>query len=167
VAFYIDIAQRLGVQDVIFFRGPRTQEELFAHYVSFHAFLFPTWEREPFGFAPIEAAACGCVPALTRQCGAAERLVDTAHCLKIDRTTEGLADAMRQIITGDVDLAAMSRRAMTAVRSDITFRRMLGRIAAFLVQDVHDWDHGRGEDGRLALLLHTKHHLGAAMMFGQ
>jgi glycogen synthase len=167
VAYYIDMAQRLGVQDIVFFRGPRTQEDLFVEYASHHAFLFPTWEREPFGFAPVEAAACGCVPILTRQCGAAERLVDIAHCLKIDRTAESLAQAMRQIITGGVDLAAMSQRAMTVVRSDLTFEKMLGRIAAFLVQDLRDWDRRRMEDARLALLLHTKHHLGAAMMFGQ
>jgi glycogen synthase len=167
IPFYIDLAQRLGLRDIVCFQGRRTQLQLLSLYAGYQAFLFPTWEREPFGFAPIEAAACGCVPILTRQCGAAERLVDTAHCLKIDRTAASLADAMRQIIGGSVDIAGVSRRAMTAVRGDLSFERMLGRIVHFLVQDGRDWDRCRLDDARLKLLLHTKHHLAAAMMFGQ
>jgi glycogen(starch) synthase len=167
IAFYIDMAQRLGVQDIVFFRGSRPQHELLSLYPGFQAFLFPTWEREPFGFTPIEAAACGCVPILTRQCGAAERLVDTAHCLKIDRTIEDLVGAMRQIVTGSVDVAAMSRRATAAVRSDLSLERALTRIEGVLAEDARVWNRRRGEDPRLQLLLHTKHQLAAAMMFGR
>jgi glycogen(starch) synthase len=167
IPFYIDLAQRLGVQDIIHFQGRRTQQELLSLYATYQAFLFPTWEREPFGFAPIEAAACGCVPILTRQSGAAERLVDTAHCLKIDRTAHSLADAMRQIIDGSTDIAAMSRRAMDAVRGDLSFEPILCRIASILMHDRHEWVRGNRDDDGLKLLLHTKHQLAAAMMFGQ
>jgi glycogen synthase len=167
VAFYIDMAQRLGVADIVSFHGPRTQSELLSLYAGFHAFLFPTWEREPFGFTPIEAAACGCVPIVTRQCGAAERLVDIAHCLKIDRTATDLADAMQQIIARDVDIQAMSVRAARLVRSDLSFERALERIADILTQAKRAVGSRREEDPRLQLLLHTKHHLATAMMFGQ
>lgn len=52
-------------------RGVRTQAELAAIYGQYDVFAFPTWEREPFGLGPLEAAAYGCVPVVT--CGAASR----------------------------------------------------------------------------------------------
>jgi glycogen synthase len=164
---FIDMAQRLGVNNIVRFLGPRAQAELIPLYSGYHGFLFPTWEREPFGFAPIEAAATGCIPVVTRQCGAAERLVDLVHCLKIDRTAEELALAMRRIVERTVDLPALARRAANMVRHDLGFDRALGRVIDILNAASRDWNKKSAHEDWVPLLIHAKHYLAYAMMFGE
>ena len=55
-------ARALQVDDRFRLLGLRSQAELVRLYPNYDAFLFPSWEREPFGFAPIEAAGCGVPP---------------------------------------------------------------------------------------------------------
>jgi hypothetical protein len=59
-----------GVADVVRVRGSLGQSELVQRYVAHDLFIFPTWSGKPFGFAPLEAAAC--VPLVTADCGFAE-----------------------------------------------------------------------------------------------
>jgi glycosyltransferase involved in cell wall biosynthesis len=165
VAGYVDQADGLGLSGIVRFHGHRAAPELLAAYARSHAFLFPTWEREPFGLAPIEAAACGCVPILTRQCGAAERLVDEAHCIKIDRSAEELAAAMRRVMAEPEAIARMGARARAAVRRDLCFDRALDRIESVLDRVARLWSRARLDDPRLPLLLNTKHELALSLMF--
>ena len=67
--YYTDMARTLQVQDRVRFLGPRSQAELVASYAAYDAFLCPTWERDPFPFAPLEAAGCKTPPIITRNCG--------------------------------------------------------------------------------------------------
>ncbi len=166
IARYIDMAHGFGLHGIIRFAGPRGQAELLRGYAGYDALLFPTWEREPFGFAPIEAAGCATPPILTRNCGAAERLVDGVHCIKIDRTADDLAAAMRGAIDGTLDLERLGRNAMDLVISDLTFERCLGQIERVLAATAGKPNAARLDDPRLELLTFLKHDLSSALRFG-
>ena len=45
------------------FQGSRPQAELARLYPTYDVFAFPTWHREPFAFAPLEASLAGVRPA--------------------------------------------------------------------------------------------------------
>jgi glycosyltransferase involved in cell wall biosynthesis len=163
---YIDRAHGLGLRGIVRFLGARSQAALFRAYAGYDALLFPTWEREPFGFAPLEAAGCGTPPIMTRNCGAAERLVDGVHCIKIDRTADDLAAAMRGAIDGSHDLARLGRAGADLVAGDLTFERCLDQIERVLAAIPGRCDRRRLEDPRLALLTFLKHDLSSALRFG-
>ena len=96
---FVSLASSMGLSNHISFHGPVAQDHLHHEFERHDAFLFPTWEREPFAFAPFEAAAFGCVPILTSRCGCSERIVDGVHGIKLKRL-EALANAMRSVMTG-------------------------------------------------------------------
>lgn len=160
-SFVLQAAQQ-GVSEYVHFHGSRTQEEVFDLLPMYDAFLFPTHEREPFGFAPIEAAACGLVSILTRHAGCAERVVDGVHVLKIDRTAESLKYAIERLLTGEADVEAIGRRASRMVRSDLSFSACVDAICLKLEDAAaQSWDRTALDDQRLPSLLYTKHWLGS------
>ena len=152
---FSDLLRRHNLDDCVALQGVRTQAELMRLYGQYDVFAFPTWAREPFGFAPLEAASRGCVPLLSRLCGISEWLVHRVHCLKIDRTTESLARALREILEGRVDLESLGRRVGTVVRRDFHLEALLPRIERALVRAAQRPRTGGGtaaEAYRLALL---------------
>ncbi len=165
IAGYVDRAHALGVHNQVQFRGIRSQAELRQLYAGYDAFLFPTWEREPFGFTPIEAAACALPPIMTRICGASERLVENVHCLKIDRNAGDLTRAMRDVATGQVDLARIGRAGARLVRSDLSFEHCLLRIESILAAHAQPWDSSAADDPSLPLLMFLKHNLSVSVRF--
>jgi glycosyltransferase involved in cell wall biosynthesis len=162
---WIALAEHLGVSDRVRFRNPLPQKEFLEVLPRYDCFLFPTQVREPFGFAPIEAAACGVVPILTRNAGAAERLVDGVHAVKIDRSADALADAIRSLLKGEPDVATLGRRAARYVRHDLDFERCVDAIEQTLRRRRYPWDARRAADSRLAALLFAKHELGRYLTF--
>ena len=134
VGVYIDLCKRLSVSDIVSFPGRRTQTELREIYETADAFLFPTWEREPFGFAPVEAAAVGCVPIITDNAGVAERLVDNVHCLKIRRTSDALKTRLREVLDDPSILRTIGTCAQVITRHDLSFAQCLDRIERILGQ---------------------------------
>lgn len=90
-------ARNLG--QYIFYRGCPDKDELTRRFADYDALLFPTWEREPFGFVAVEAAAVGCPPVMTSGIGAAEWFLSEIDCLKISRSAESLALAMTKLLT--------------------------------------------------------------------
>ena len=126
------LARELGVDGDVRFAGPVGQDELAAALATHHVFAFPTWEREPFGIAPIEAAHHGCLPVLTGGAGVAEHLVDGVHCLKVERSPGAVAAAMARILDGAVDLAALRRRAAAVVADTLHVDIVLPRVEAVL-----------------------------------
>ena len=96
--------------------------------------------------APIEAAGCGTPPIMTRNCGAAERLVDGVHCVKIERTVEELVDAMHRIIARQLDLAKIGRAARSLVASDLSFSKCLRQIEEKLQTHATGWRHEAADD---------------------
>ena len=123
-----DLARSLDVTGFVTFRGARTQPELLELYGDYDVFAFPTWEREPFAFAPLEAAARGCVPILSEVCGNSEWMVDRVHCLKTPRTAEALASVFVRIMEGRIDLEPLGRRTAAMVRRDHHLDILVARI---------------------------------------
>jgi glycogen synthase len=163
---YVDMARSLQLDGHVRFLGSRSYSELLRSYAGYDAFLCPTWERDPFPFAPLGAAGCGTPPILTRNCGTSERLVDGVHCIKIDRTVEELADAMVSVATGGVDLARIGRAGQRLITTDLSFDRYLDRTENALREHVHPWRCETVEDPTLPLLLFLKHNLSVKLRFG-
>jgi glycosyltransferase involved in cell wall biosynthesis len=118
--------------------GGRTQPELLRLYPAYDLFAFPTWEREPFGFAPLEAAACGCVSLFTADCGIAEWLVDGVHCLKASRSAAEFAERIVEILTGKIDLEVIGRRSQAVVCQDFHLDTVAPAAEALLSEAAHD-----------------------------
>ena len=95
---FAEMVLGLGLGDRVTFKGTRPQAELVELYRDYDAFAFPTWQREPNAFAPLEAARRGCVPLVSQLCGNAEWLMHGVHCLKIERSARGVAGALASII---------------------------------------------------------------------
>jgi glycosyltransferase involved in cell wall biosynthesis len=163
---YIDMTRSLQLQDRVRFMGPRAQSQLLPLFSGYDAFLCPTWERDPFPFAPLEAAGCGTPPIVTRNCGTSERLVDGVHCVKIDRTVEQLTEAMARVAAGQVDLARMGRAGQRLMKTDLSFERYLDRVEAALSNHARPWPHGAAGDPTLPLLAFLKHNLSVFLRFG-
>ncbi len=122
------LVRQLDLGDRVRLCGVRTQAELAALYPGYDVFAFPTWEREPFGFAPMEAAAHGCLMLTSRVSGNAEWFVDRLDCVKTDRTPEAFADALEALLTGGLPLAEIARRGMRTVLRDFHLDRIVLRI---------------------------------------
>jgi glycosyltransferase involved in cell wall biosynthesis len=165
VSHYVDMAKRLGVADRVHFLGGRRQSELLQCYKDYDVFLFPTWEQEPFGFAPIEAAACGCVAIITRNCGVSERLVDGVHCLKVDHDLDDLARVMRSVISGEVDLWRIGAAGAALVHTDLSFDHSMDKIEGVLSSACKGWERVTLRDEKLQLLAYVKHHLSRILRF--
>lgn len=97
--------------------GPRPHAEILGLYGEHDLFAFPTREREPFGIVPLEALARGCVPLMTRRCGAAEWLTHGVHCLKAARTAEAFAATIQAVLNGEIALDPLARRGRSLVWS--------------------------------------------------
>ena len=126
------LIRRLGLQGQVTVRGPRTQEQLYDLYPRYDVFAFPTWEREPFGFAPLEAMAHGVVAVASRVCGFSEWFVHGVDCVKVERTPEALADAFVQALRGDLPVAEIGRRGAQLARRRHHITRVLPVIEAEL-----------------------------------
>lgn len=123
----------LGLGEQVRYCGLLGKVELTKALFGYHALLFPTWEREAFGFIISEAAAAGCVPIMTSGIGAAEWFFDGVDCIKIEREPHALASAMLRVML----MAPASRNAMRsqARRTGRRFFRMetaLARIGSIL-----------------------------------
>ena len=126
------LASRFGVEEFVRFREPLGQAELFEAYGAYDLFVFPTWSREPFGFAPLEAASRGCVALVSADCGIAEWLVHRVHCLKAAREADAFADVAAAILAGNIPLDDLAHRAQQAVSRDFSLAALLPAIERVL-----------------------------------
>jgi glycosyltransferase involved in cell wall biosynthesis len=136
-------------------KGMLPQAELAQRLGQYDIFAFPTWRREPFGCAPLEAAIAGCVPVLAETCGISEWLVHGVHCLKTQRTPQGFARVFADILSGVIDLEPLGRRAAAVVRRDFHLNAVLPRIERALATAAGRSRTGAGSPAealRLALL---------------
>lgn len=107
-------------------------DELVRRYDRYDLFLFPTRPGEPFGVAPLEAAARGCVPVVSSICGVAEWVVHGVHVLKAPRRAEAYARVIAEVARGAIDLEALGRRGASLVRRDLSIDVLIGRTEAVL-----------------------------------
>lgn len=166
IQYYQKIAYELGVGDKITFKGPRKQSELMEIYKTSDVFLFPTWEREPFGFAPVEAAAVGCVPIITRGTGVAEFMHDQEDCLKIERTIEALAEQMVKVCNQTVDLQTMSLKAQILTRGNLSFQYNLDKIVEVLDRTAQNKSRASMPTWESHVLAQFKHDMAQKILFG-
>lgn len=129
-------AIRFGVDGAVRFRGLLDQRELMSKLSAYDVMLYPTETREPFGFAPLEAAAAGCVPLVTAGCGITEWLVEGVHLLTAPRHAEDFADVLRRIVAGEMDLAPIARRGQRVVLRDFHIEAIAPRVERLLHQAV-------------------------------
>jgi glycogen synthase len=120
------------VSGTVRFMGSRTQPDLLRLYADYDVFAFPTWAREPFAFAPLEAGARGCVPLFSADCGNSEWLVDEVHCLKAERTAEGFASRIAQVLRGEVDLGPIGRRTQSVTLRDFHISKVAPLVESVL-----------------------------------
>jgi glycosyltransferase involved in cell wall biosynthesis len=152
---YPALVHRYGLEGLVSFKGELPNAELVKRYADYDVFAFPTWEREPFGIAPLEAALRGCVPIISRLCGISEWLVDGVHCLKADRTPEAFADRLQSVIDHTVDLGPIAARARRVVCREFRIEAVMPRIEAILERASRESRTGAGstEDfHRLAII---------------
>ncbi len=150
-----DMARSLGLRDHVNFHGVIPREALARELAESDVFAFPTEDREPFGLAPLEAAAQGCVPIMSRSCGIAEWLVHRVHCLKVGRSARQFADAMTAVIRGEVDLAAIGKRAQAVAWREFHRDSILPRVERILAEAAGSDRRGGGladEAYRMALI---------------
>ncbi|CAN5423215.1 N/A [soil metagenome] len=135
--------------------GAKPQAELARAYRNCDLFAFPTWSREPFGVAPLEAAAQGCVPVLAHSCGIAEWMIHGMECLKADRTIEGFRSVFADVYDGEVDLDTLGNRAANLVWRDFHIDAVAPRIERILQETARKSRSGAGQPDeayRLAIM---------------
>lgn len=122
------------LQEHVTLQGSKPQQELWKMYEQYDLFAFPTLPREPFAFAPLEAAAHGCVPVIPHICGNAEWMLDGVDLFKTERTADGYARLFRRVIQGEIDLAKVGRQAVRQLLRDFHLKTIFPKIEAGLKQ---------------------------------
>ena len=130
--------QRRNLAGIIYYKGVIAKSEMVQRFGDYDALLFPTWEREPFGFTAVEAAGRGCIPVMTSAIGAAEWFLDAVDCFKTRRTSESLGGAMLRLIEMPQSrLDAMKARARESVAQSLGAARWMDRIEDICVEARH------------------------------
>lgn len=124
--------QKHQLGDVVHLKGPRTQAQLNRLYAQYDLFAFPTWAREPFAFAPLEAMAHGCVPILSSTCGNSEWFIHGLDCLKAERNPSAFAWILERVLSGAIPLAEIGQRAVRVVQRDFHIAAIRPKIEAEL-----------------------------------
>jgi glycogen synthase len=153
--YFPTLIRRLGLDHHVRLKGSRPQAELARLYGLYDVFAFPTWQREPFAFTPLEAGWRGCVPLMSQISGNAEWTVSGVHCLKADRTAEAFADALCSILDGSTDLEPIARRAAAVIGRDFHLDAQIPKIEKALLEASKKPRTGAGtaaEAYRMALL---------------
>jgi glycogen(starch) synthase len=125
----------LKLQHLIRFRGCVSKTEMINKLSEYDSLLFPTWEREPFGFIASEAAAAGTIPIITSSIGAAEWFLNGFDCIKIIRSPTSLANSITELIKMDnYQLASLKHNAQITARKYFDFSHWLNIIEAECLQ---------------------------------
>lgn len=129
VAQFMQSVQSLGLERHVEYKGLLAKQEMLSALAQYDALLFPTWEREAFGFVASEAAAAGALPVITAGIGASEWFLDGVDCLKISRNPGSLRGAMSQIMSwSDEQLLSVRTAAMNAGWENFEFASWLKLI---------------------------------------
>lgn len=128
------LAEARGLSERLRFHGRVSQRAVAEAASTSDALVFPTWHREPGASVPGEAAAVGCLPIMTGDCGPSEWLVGGVHALKIERDADDLATAMRRVIDGEVDLASFAAAARRLVRGPLSFGHSVTTLESWIAE---------------------------------
>jgi glycosyltransferase involved in cell wall biosynthesis len=100
---FLQAVQARKLSGFVRYCGCKPKEQMLKLFSRYDALLFPTWQREAFGFAVSEAAASGCFPIMTAGIGAGEWFISDVDCMKIERTARSLASAMDRTMAMTVE----------------------------------------------------------------
>ena len=114
------------------FHGSVSHADLMRRLETHDLLLFPTSEREPFAFAPLEAAARGCVPVVTAGCANAEPFRDRTSILTAAREPTAFARIVREVLDGAIDLEIIGGNGMEKVWQDFPVERAADRVESIL-----------------------------------
>ena len=144
----------LRLSDQVRYCGAPAKSVLMPKLSAYDSLLFPTMNREPFGFIVAEAAAAGCIPVMTYGIGAAEWFLDGIDCLKIAREPAALQAAMLRVMAMQPDeRTAMRRGAQAVARRFFRFEDALSRVEAALAEAAGQPTHPpRGMEAAMAVL---------------
>lgn len=127
-----------GLGGHITYKGCPGKAELASLLPGYDALIFPSWEREPFGFVVSEAAWAGCIPIMTAAIGAAEWFIDGFDSLKIARNVTDLTTAMVKVLSmHPSDRAVMRGRAQKTASRFLRFDRAMNTVEGVLAQSQH------------------------------
>ena len=126
VGDFMQMTKAMGLDHCVAYRGVAHKNQVPGILARYDALLFPTWDRESFGFIVSEAAASGCLPVFTRGIGAADWFQDGVDCIMIDRNAESLANAMLAILNlDDATLANMRAASRDCASKNFDLRRWM------------------------------------------
>lgn len=126
---FIQSVKSRGLERWLRYGGSLDKETMTSKLSEYDALLFPTWEREPYGFVVSEAAAAGCIPVFTSGIGAGEWFVDSVDCLKIERAVEPLCMAIRRVMAMSVAQRLQIKMAALGVaQRTLNFERWAGKV---------------------------------------
>lgn len=135
---FSSMVRRLDLARHVRFLGTLDADAVSSLYGDYDVLAFPTRVREPFGLVALEAAARGCVPMISHDCGVAEWLVHGVHCLKVERSAAAVAETLRAAADGRTDLPSLARRARAAVWNDFHLDVIVPKIESVLGRAVDD-----------------------------
>jgi glycosyltransferase involved in cell wall biosynthesis len=90
-------------------------------------FLYPS-RLEPFGYAPLEASACGCPVVAVREGGPRETLVDGVTGFLTDGSVSRMAEAVRALLADPALAMAMGSAARRRVEERYSLEASLERL---------------------------------------
>lgn len=104
--------------------------------------LLYTSRLEPFGFAPLEANACGLPVVAVAEGGVRETVQDGINGLLVDRDPENIAGAMNRLLRDPALASQMGESAVLHVQRLWNVERSVDRLEGFLLRAVSDKDSG-------------------------
>jgi glycogen(starch) synthase len=119
---------QLGLQKYVLLAGHVEKVALEQFYLDSDILVFPTSNREPFGFVPVEAAASGCVPVINGIAGCAERMIHEIDCIKFIRNESDILNSLIKIYDRSYDLGKIGSRAKRRVEKGLLLEHCMEKI---------------------------------------
>lgn len=122
-----------SLREYIYYQGCPDKNTMCKIYAQYDGLIFPTWNREPFGFVVTEAAAAGCLPIMTNGIGAADWFIHDIDCIKTPNDTDDLAAALTRFLTmNSVEKNTMRQNAMHTAKTHLNFNYWLNHIETII-----------------------------------
>jgi glycosyltransferase involved in cell wall biosynthesis len=111
-----------------------TSDEVLVDTLNRATLLVYTPRLEPFGFAPLEANACGTPVVAVAEGGVRETVRDGINGLLAERSPESICNAMEELISDPSLACKMGREGLDLVRREWTLERSVERLEGYLIQ---------------------------------
>ena len=109
---------KIGLSDCVHLLGNCTPEKVQEHMKKSDIFLFSSDYFEGWGAVLNEAMAAGCVPVASQKAGASRVLIENGRSGFLFDTEKELEKIMELIISGNVDLKAMSYATQETIKKE-------------------------------------------------